>query len=597
MGHLKYWYQSKARHCQQTLPDLIARLLATDISASRKDFPSGDSVTTGGLDGYFETPTVSTHYPQGISIWEMSADDSPGKRVEENYTKRTADPHGLDKQEVTFIFVTPRPFPDRRKWETKKRALGEWRDIRVVAGDELVAWLAEAPAVAKWFARQLGLPASDTIRDIKHDWDIWSSNTNPVLTPRIVISGRTKDVEQIQSWMANSPNVFQLQGDSAEESRALLYAAIMNLSPTEQLRALSRCLVVQDKDQFVRCAEAFQGLILAAPAECASVTGHALKKGHHVFLCRSPEDIGSFFVLSRLRQEELKKALCDAGMADANAQRHARDCGRSIPILWRHLSVASIKNPAWAEAEFASVLIPALFAGAWHDGKEGDRTILEQLAGIPYAKFLEELEPLLSIQDPPIRHIGNVWMLKSPLDAWFLLARHLIAEQVRRFHKVLNLVLAKQDPKYELPAEQRWAAVIYGKSPPYSEWLRKGLVESLVVFAVYGEEYAHNLSSPQDFADMVVGELLGNAHSWEIWASLKDVNFQLAEAAPEAFSEVVEDTLGYEPATFTELLRDDGSILGECKQAGLLWALESLAWDPTHFTRTAQSLYDLASKN
>jgi len=57
-GKLKYWYESNTRHCQQTLPELIWRLLATDPSALRKDFPSRDSITTGGLDGYLETSTI-----------------------------------------------------------------------------------------------------------------------------------------------------------------------------------------------------------------------------------------------------------------------------------------------------------------------------------------------------------------------------------------------------------------------------------------------------------------------------------------------------------------------------------------------------------
>jgi hypothetical protein len=595
-GNLKYWYQAKARHCQDHLPALVSLLLATDLSATRRDFPSGESVTTGGLDGYFETPTVSTFYSQGISIWEMSSDDSPGQRAEENYIKRTADPHGVDKKEASFIFVTPRPFPDRRKWEAKKRGLGEWKNVRVVAGDELVGWLAEAPAVAKWLAREIGLPATDTIRDIRHEWEIWSSNTNPPLTPEIVISGRVKDVGNIHHWLREPPNVFQLQGDSTEESRAFLYAAIMFLPPVEQLQALSRCIVVQDKDQFVQCAEAFRGLIIVAPAECGSVTGHALKKGHHVFLCMSPESIGSgIVVLSRLRQEELKKALREAGLSDADAQHHARECGRSIQILWRHLSVARIKEPTWADAEFMPTLLPVLLAGAWQDDRDGDRKVIEELAGKPYEEFFKELEILASIEDTPIRRVGNVWMLKSPLDAWFLAARYLNQDYLQKFQQAINTVLTKTDPKYDLPAGKRWAAAMYGKISPYSEWLRKGLVESLVLLAVYGEEYSHSLSSPQGFADVVVKEIFDNARSWEVWASLKDVSPLLAEAAPDAFLDVVEDKVAHDPDIFTELFRDEGSVLGECKHAGLLWALESVGWDPTYFTRTSQVLNALST--
>jgi len=144
----------------------------------------------------------------------------------------------------------------------------------------------------------------------------------------------------------------------------------------------------------------------------------------------------------------------------------------------------------------------------------------------------------LAISDAPIRKVGDVWMLKSPLDAWFLLARYLTDDDLKQFRQAISAVLTKTDPKYDLPSEDRWAASIYGKSQPYSEWLRTGLVESLVLLSVYGDR-ARNIISPQGFADRVVKDILSTATTWEAWASLNDVAPLLAEASPDTYIDVV----------------------------------------------------------
>lgn len=598
-GNLKYWYTAKGRHCQDHLSELVSRLLsATDPSSKRKDFPAGQSVITGGLDGYLDTPTASPHFPQGESVWEMSADNLPGKQADKNHKKRTRDSHGVTISNATFVFVTPRPFPDRRKWEAKKRKLKKWKDVRVVAGDELVGWLAVAPGVAKWLAREIGLPAADSIRDIKHEWDIWSAGTEPAMTPAIVISGRSSDVQKVHNWLSSRPSVLELQGDSADEARAFLYAALTLLSGKDHLRAVSRCLVVQTRDQFQNCVDSFRDLIIAGPAERTDLVGYALNKGHHVFLAMNAEaiDLTRIVQLSRPKRPDLQRALQDAGLTEANAEKYARECGQSVPVLRRRLLRASAKEPAWAEAEAANVLLPALLAGAWVEDKEGDRKVLETLSGKSYEELARSLETLAAAEDAPVRKVGTVWMLKAPLDAWFLAARRLTPDYLKRFRHTINSVLSKADPKYDLPIDKQWAASIYGKDSPYSGWLRKGLVESLVLFGVYSEDLTHTLSSPQSFANSVVGEILGNAHTWEIWSSLKDVTPLLAEAGPESFLDVLEEKLSKAPGIFPELMRDSDARLmfDECKHSGLLWALESLAWHPSYFSRAAHVLYGLS---
>jgi hypothetical protein len=59
----------------------------------------------------------------------------------------------------------------------------------------------------------------------------------------------------------------------------------MNLPAVDRLRALSRCVFVENVQQLRLCANSFQNpLIIVASADCRDAAGFAVDKGHHVFL-------------------------------------------------------------------------------------------------------------------------------------------------------------------------------------------------------------------------------------------------------------------------------------------------------------------------
>jgi hypothetical protein len=594
-GDIKYWLTAKRRHCEETLPELVRRLIsATAPTIAKIDFPSGDSVTTGGWDGVLDTPSISPFFPSGVSGWEMGVDDTPGKKADSDYDTRTADPRGLKKEESTFVFVTPRPWPDRHEWETSKTDAKIWKGVRVVAASGLETWLESAPAVALWLARQIG-KAPDAIRDLESAWEEWSAATDPVMLPELVCAGRKEQIERVHQWIAAAPGVLEIQGDSPDEAVAFLFGAFAQLAEPNRAMALSRCLVVENIGQLRACVQFQQPLIITAPAECREAVGLAVQKGHHVFLAADSNTIdfrGRLVRLARPRSDLLEAALKRNGFADGDARRLARDSGASIPVLRRHIFRASIGAPEWSTPEAANLLLPVLLAGAWIDSQDGDRSMIETLAGESYTDFTKKLEPLLIVSDAPIRRIANVWMLKSPLDAWFLVARHLDAAHLDRFRQVARTVLEEVDPKYELEPDQRWAAAMYGKQARFSEWLHQGIVKSLVLLGVHGDRAG--APGAEGAADAITREVLASARTWQAWSSIEDITPLLAEASPTGFMEAVEHLLKNDPAVFVELMRDNGGMLGECKHAGLLWALEGLAWDPMYLPRATSILAALA---
>ena len=264
-GDIKGWFTTNRRHCEQTLPELIRRLIVATATVQHIDFPSGDSVTTPGWDGQLTTTSVSAFFPTGISGWEMGV-GSPRTKAEADYTSRALNSLGLMKKDSTFVFVTPQQWPKRGVWEAAKKTAGDWKDVKVIAADMLESWLDSTPAVALWLARQIGKVTLGGIRDIEGVWEEWSLSTDPQMTTDLVIGGRKKDMEDIQNWIVGPPGLLEVQGDSPDEPLAFLYAVIVNLSESDRVKALSRCIVVENLQQMRECIQAFATpLIIATP--------------------------------------------------------------------------------------------------------------------------------------------------------------------------------------------------------------------------------------------------------------------------------------------------------------------------------------------
>lgn len=594
-GDIKYWFTAKRRHCEATLPELIRRLIsATAPTITRLDFPSGDSVTTGGWDGHLETLEISPFFPAGVSGWELSAEQSPEKKADRDFDGRTLDSLGLSRSESTFVVVTPRPFPGRRAWEARKAKLKEWKAVRVIAASELEQWLDAAPAVALWLARQIG-KAPDHVRDIEAVWEEWSLATDPALTPDLVTAGREPEVLRVHGWLQAPPSRIEVQGDTPDEALGFLYAAIDRLDEADRIRAVSRCVVVEDLHQLRACTAFQQPLIIAAPSHCRAAVGAAIKKGHHVFLLAEATTFDrndDVLVLPRSDTTALVRALRSNGFSEGDAYRLVRDSGASIPVL-RRILPSTVPPPEWTEPDRARLLLPALLAGAWHEQKKGDRDVLEAVSGRPYAEYAASLHPLLLSHDSPLRRVDDVWMLKSPLDAWFLIAHYLDVQDLTRFRQVATSVFGEVDPKYDLPPAERFAAAVYGKVSGFSSWLQQGLAKSLVLLGVFGERAGVGLD--HEWAASTTRSVLREATSWQHWSSLSQVTPLLAESAPEPFVVEVEEVLSKRPDIFVELLSDDGTTFGECRHCGLLWALEALAWAPEYFQRAVSVLARLAA--
>lgn len=131
----------------------------------------------------------------------------------------------------------------------------------------------------------------------------------------------------------------------------------------------------------------------------------------------------------------------------------------------------------------------------------------------------------------------------------------------------------------------------------YSHSLRKGIAESL---ALLGNNYSAltkcSPNKPETIAVLAVREIFENA-DWVLWGSLNNLLPIIAEAAPNEFLNIVEIALQQVPCPFDELFSQEGNgvIGGNNYLTGLLWALETIAWDEQFLVRVSVILGELAA--
>jgi len=593
------------------LPILVRRLVKATASAiDRIDFPGGDAVSDEGWDGRLTCASRSPFVPDGVSGWEIGSDKSAVTKANEDYAKRFSDPLDLDPAATTYVFVTPRPWPKRHKWERDRRAEQHWNDVRVIAAGDLEQWLEAAPAVALWLARHFHLAPVAGIVGLEDWWDEWAGATRPIMTPDMLLGGREQEVERARHWFENAPDKLEVQADAPHEAIAFLRAATTKWPAASQEALLSRCVVATTEDAFRSAADWTTPLVIAGDADVAqAAAGAALQRGHHLYLA-----VGRTLAsrrqgplrLPRVDRLALEKTLIEAGLPREEAVGVVAECGRSIPVLRRRRSaIEAIRRPDWASHGQGELLVPGLLAGAWTEelrhttaGPFGppppqlrDREVLCQLAGSSdYDAMIAPVRRLCAGDDPPFQTAAKVWRLTAAFDAWYLLAEFIRDQDLQKLGDVAAEVVATVDPKYELPDDKQWMAAVYGKERPHSGWLREGLVISLAIVAQHGEllRLPVPYGTAPGFVQAIVERMSAELRTWQSWASLGDALPLLAEAAPGAVLSAIEAFISDHRDEAVNLLTDgggDAGVTGECRHADLLWALERLAWDAEHLAR------------
>lgn len=588
---LKQW--SDRRDAQNALPELLRRLVrATAPKIIRMDFPSGDSIQCSGWDGTCEVEGETQYVPNGFSAWEMGTQKERIKeKADKDFQKRTEDPLGLEPRRSAFVFVTPRRWPGKGSWVQSKLREGKWADVRAYDGNDLEQWLELIPEIGYWLAVRMGKKPPG-LRLLNEVWEEWSLSTRPPMSADLVLTDRDEESSRILKWLYGNPSVMAVQGESKDEAIAFLKASLEPLPPDYRNFFLTRCLIMKTPDQVRMLAGSSPSLILVLPEANAGLAEKTVQQGHHVYLPYGPDMSvpNGVIRLPRPSRASFSQSLKNMGLLEQDAQKMTRKSACSLAAFRRLFpSVSAQIIPEWANSEHARVLIPALLVGGWDEERAGDKNVLEKLGRESYDALSFHLNRWALAPDSPLRKVGSTWKIVSPIDAWFLLAPFITRDDLDHFESLTMEVLGAPDPRFELEPNERWMASIKQKESEFSTLLRRGLAESLILFAVHGIQVKSEIAKTTALPGIIVHNLLSQADK-QRWWSISPLLTLLAEAAPEKFMDVVDESFDLKDSPIMVLFSEDGGPFGSSHHAELLWALEILAWNPKYIGRVVPLL-------
>ncbi len=451
-------------------------------------------------------------------------------------------------------------------------------------------WIEQHPAVGLWMAARLDKRPPGT-RELDEVWEEWSLATEWRLNEDLVLADRSEDSAEILRWLRGEPSILSLQATAADEAVAFFHATLSELPDDIAAVHRARTLVVTTAEAARTLSSAPGPLILLLTEPDPGLAGALVKRGHFVLQAYDERLVGRGEVraLARPSREGIAAALHAAGMAEPRARALARDSARNLAILRRLIPGAPGRLPKWAEGTPSRALLAALLAGGWDETSEGDRAQLAALAGQPFETFLADLTPLVGAFDRPLQKVGSGWRIASPSDAWVLLAHHLTRADLDRFEGVAEAVLGATDPRFDVEPEKRWMAGLRGVHPSHSGLLRHGVGQVLILLALWGNRI-HTADEAPRRVKTIVERLLHGADARRWWSLSGDFRL-LAEAAPEAFLDAIDDSLDRNDPPINVLFgRDGDGISGREHLSGLMWALETLAWSPDWMARVTHTL-------
>ncbi|MDO8141082.1 MAG: hypothetical protein Q6358_06240 [Candidatus Brocadiales bacterium] len=253
-------------------------------------------------------------------------------------------------------------------------------------------------------------------------------------------------------------------------------------------------------------------------------------------------------------------------------------------------------KPDWNQHAHASDLVIANLLGAWNEKNAADLEVVRQLANEEFGSWISKIREILQQPASPVSLRNGRWCVTERKGLWQALGTRLFDDNLDNLKKCVVTVLSERDPQFDLPPEERYAASIHGKVLKHSPELRKGIAESLALLVTQPDDLNNcSQNKPEIIAVLAVREIFENA-DWVLWGSLNNLLPVLAEAAPDEFLNAVENALQQTPCPLDELFSQEGNgITGRNYLTGLLWALETLAWDEKFFVRVCVILGDLAS--
>ncbi|EJM17274.1 hypothetical protein PMI22_03573 [Pseudomonas sp. GM21] len=574
------------------LADLIRK---TIDDATRFRFPSGEASQLRGWDGDLETTEAKSFVPGGKSKWEFGTGPGAAKATAD-YEKRTGQTPVDEMRENTLVLVNLGSWDTPKKkipeWEDDRRREGKWKDVKYLDGVQLVQWLKDHPAIAARYARNvLETAPQEGALSTDEYWEEFSTQFKPALTEKLVIANRQREADDLIAKLCGPADSFMLGAETSEEVIAFAVAAIRSAAPAIRESLESRTLIIRTQSA-ARFFGMHAGLVFIATGEADLLAG-ALGKKCPTLSAATGALAKRGAVLKRPTASGMVDGFIEMGLDHSQGYELAHRCGRSLTILKRLINNKPAADPVWLQQ--TAVLKPAFLAGGWSSDLESDCAILKELGDYPSYSTLENaLMPSLSFPDRPVDREADVWKVRAPVDAFYFYGSQLTEDDLTRLHAAIVKVFGKQP---EQPSRDQKFNQAKAAPADYSSWLRDGLALTLLIIASMHDVAGLHVKgrTPQQFVDDVINALPDWSKSHHSILRLGDQTSLFAEAAPNPFLKALESMLEGAPEQVAQIFKSERDrLFGPASpHVRLLWALETIAWEPRYLNRAALVLAKL----
>jgi hypothetical protein len=290
--------------------------------------PGGEQIARPGWDGVVDAESGNSWLPVGGSYWEMGCAEDTLRKAKDDYAKRSKIPVE-QRHDGGLIFVSPRNRPGKERWVADRAGVNDWRDVRVYDASDLEQRLEHTPAVALWFAEQIGL-SGPGVESADQYWDRWSKQSEPHISLEAILAGRSKQNEKLRQAIQSGARIVTIRADSVEEAAPFATASILTEDREDGLHG--KTLVVSDSNGW--------RYVVANPDACVAIAARPevatqnTQPGLTIILPLALGDRGSHFqglaaregdkgtiVLERPLPDHFEAALTGMGFDGAETQR------------------------------------------------------------------------------------------------------------------------------------------------------------------------------------------------------------------------------------------------------------------------------------
>src|SRR5690606_446060 len=117
----------------------------------------------------------------------------------------------------------------------------------------------------------------------------------------------------------------------------------------------------------------------------------------------------------------------------------------------------------WKNHPDATLLALVSLVGSWNEKKQADKEALSRILDMRYEDWIKVAREILHLPNSPLSLKDGVWVVTHRKELFKLLGSRILDPNLEVFKSLAITVLKEQDPAFELPPEERYAASIHGK--------------------------------------------------------------------------------------------------------------------------------------